>query len=83
MEPRRDPEVEPLVDRGLEALLDWIAEAIKDGAMELILEVTLEATREWAACSRFSACSLIASLCVEGIYLLEIFRAKIIHIFCF
>ena len=46
-----------------------MAEAIKEGAIELILEVTLEAMLEWTASSRFSACSLMASVWVDGIFL--------------
>ena len=61
----------------MEPLLDWMAEAISEGAMELIRdrEVTLEATFEWPASSRFSACNLIASVWVDGMSLAR--RAKL------
>ena len=51
IDPRREADLDPkqdcLMDRLLmEPLLDWMAEAISEGAMELIREVTLEATLE-------------------------------------
>ena len=59
----------------MEPLLDWMAEAISEGAMELIREVTFEATLEWTASKRFSACNLIASVWVDGMSLVR--RAKL------
>ena len=51
IDPRREADLDPkqdcLMDRLLmEPLLDWMAEAISEGAMELMREVTLEATLE-------------------------------------
>ena len=70
-DPRREAEQDCL----MEPLLDWMAEAISEGAMELIREMTLEATLEWTASSRFSACNLIASVRVDGMSLAR--RAKL------
>ena len=61
----------------MEPLLDWMAEAISEGAMELMREVTFEATFEWTASSRFSACNLIASVWVDGISLARIAKLKL------
>ena len=68
-DPRREAELDAKQDCLTEPLLDWIAEAISEGAMDCLREATLEATFEWTASSRFSACNLIASVWVDGMSL--------------